>query len=204
MKMPSFGERPSYDGLDEREGHASRHTVSDQQVIAGGPEINATVKWFNADKGFGFVELSDGSGDVFLHANTLAQIKRHRVNPGATLVVQVGRGPKGRQVVNVISVDESTAHSEHTRSARSGFSHTRSTRPAPDMSNVQEIRGKVKWYNASKGFGFIAPEDGSRDIFIHISILERAGVNTLHEGQTVNLKVAQGQKGPEAVDLLSE
>lgn len=200
--MPSFGERPSCDGLNEREESSLHHTVSDQPVVADDTEITATVKWFNANKGFGFVELSDGSGDVFLHANTLAQTKWNRVSSGMTLVVQVGQGPKGRQVVNVISVDESTAQPEQTRSTRHGLHQTREPRPAPDMSNVQDVRGEVKWYNPSKGFGFIAPEDGSRDIFIHISILEHAGINNLREGQVVGVKVAQGQKGPEAVELL--
>ncbi|MCH4023825.1 MAG: cold-shock protein [Acetobacter sp.] len=63
------------------------------------------------------------------------------------------------------------------------------------------MRGIVKWYNATKGFGFITPESGGKDIFVHASALERSGVNTLAEGQTANVKVVQGQKGPEAAAL---
>ena len=202
MQMPSFGESPFHDGLGGCEETSLHHTVSEQQVVTDSKEVGATVKWFNSSKGFGFVELSDGSGDVFLHVNTLSQTKRHKIVPGTTLVVQVGQGSKGRQVVNVISVDESTAQFGQTRSIRHGSYQTRVSRPAPDMSNVQDVRGEVKWYNPSKGFGFIAPEDGSRDIFVHISILENAGINNLREGQIVGVKVAQGQKGPEAIELL--
>ncbi|WP_415505335.1 cold-shock protein, partial [Acetobacter sp.] len=59
------------------------------------------------------------------------------------------------------------------------------------------MRGIVKWYNATKGFGFITPESGGKDIFVHASALERSGVQTLNEGQSTNVKVVQGQKGPE-------
>src|SRR6202521_3016860 len=74
-----------------------------------GPEHDATVKWFNPEKGFGFVALSDGSGDAFLHANTLNAAGHAAVSPGASLRVRIGQGQKGRQVSEVLSVDETTA-----------------------------------------------------------------------------------------------
>jgi CspA family cold shock protein len=61
--------------------------------------------------------------------------------------------------------------------------------------------GTVKWYNATKGFGFIAADSGGKDIFVHASALERAGIMGLAEGQRVAVDVADGQKGPEAVSL---
>ncbi len=73
------------------------------------PSLKAAVKWYNPEKGFGFVELADGTGDVFLHANALQASGFQQVSPGATLEVRVGQGQKGRQVEQVISVDESTA-----------------------------------------------------------------------------------------------
>jgi len=210
MSTPSYGERPSF-GAD-RGGFAPRRPAGGgaggPQVIASGPEIGATVKWFNSEKGYGFVELADGSGDVFLHANALSQIGHEGVSPGATLVVRIGQGPKGRQVAEVISVDESTAQPERPRSAGGGFGgaprsggFARAPRPAPDMSFAEEIRGTVKWYNATKGFGFITPDGGGKDIFVHASALERSGLSSLNEGQTANVKVVQGQKGPEAAQI---
>lgn len=186
-------------------GFAPRRPAGGPQVVASGPEIDATVKWFNGEKGFGFVELADGSGDVFLHANALTQAGHNSVSPGATLSVRIGQGPKGRQVAEVLSVDESTAEPERPRgggfgAARGGFGG-RPGRPAPDLSNAEEIRGTVKWYNATKGFGFITPESGGKDIFVHASALERSGVASLNEGQTMNVKVVQGQKGPEAAEV---
>jgi CspA family cold shock protein len=55
--------------------------------------------------------------------------------------------------------------------------------------------GTVKWFNSQKGYGFIQPEDGTKDVFVHISAVERAGIGNLHEGQKVNFDVQRDQKG---------
>ncbi len=55
--------------------------------------------------------------------------------------------------------------------------------------------GTVKWYNAQKGYGFIQPTDGSKDVFVHISAVERAGMKTLNEGQTITFDLERGQQG---------
>jgi CspA family cold shock protein len=55
--------------------------------------------------------------------------------------------------------------------------------------------GTVKWFNSAKGYGFIQPEDGSKDIFVHISAVERAGLSNLHEGQKLTFDVERGQQG---------
>ena len=64
-----------------------------------------------------------------------------------------------------------------------------------------EQAGTVKWYNTAKGFGFIAPEDGGKDVFVHASALRRAGLAELAEGQRVSIQISQGQKGPEAASI---
>uniref|UniRef100_UPI0026369584 cold-shock protein n=1 Tax=Acidocella sp. TaxID=50710 RepID=UPI0026369584 len=74
--------------------------------VSSGPEAKATVKWYNPEKGFGFVEMADGSGDVFLHANSLQSAGYQSVTPGSVLQIRVGQGQKGRQVDQVISVTE--------------------------------------------------------------------------------------------------
>ncbi|HET6605847.1 MAG TPA: cold-shock protein [Rhodopila sp.] len=170
------------------------------------------MKWFNPEKGFGFVALSDGSGDAFLHANTLNQSGHSAVSPGATLRVRIGQGQKGRQVSEVLSVDESTA----TPSAGRGGGAPRGAggfgggpgggaprRGAPTGPSV-EMQGTVKWYNATKGFGFVAPAEGGKDVFVHASALQRAGVMQLAEGQTIWMDVVQGAKGPEAASIRTD
>jgi len=64
--------------------------------------------------------------------------------------------------------------------------------------------GTVKWFNAQKGYGFIQPEDGSKDVFVHISAVERSGMDNLHEGQRVSFELERGQQGKtSAVNLQS-
>jgi cold shock CspA family protein len=74
---------------------------------------------------------------------------------------------------------------------------TRRWRP---QASVQEM-GTVKWYNVAKGFGFIVRDGGGKDVFVHVSALDRAGITGLNEGQRVFVGVAEGQKGPEAASL---
>jgi len=106
--------------------------------------------------------------------------------------VRVGPGQKGTQVTEVVSVDASTA--APSRAPR-GPALPRSERAAPTGPTV-ETTGTVKWFNPAKGFGFIAPQDGGKDIFVHMSALGQ--MRTLNEGQVVRVSVRQGAKGPEA------
>jgi len=63
--------------------------------------------------------------------------------------------------------------------------------------------GTVKWFNPTKGFGFIEPEDGSSDAFVHISAVERAGLSTLNEGQKVSYELQAGQNGKSSAENLA-
>jgi CspA family cold shock protein len=63
--------------------------------------------------------------------------------------------------------------------------------------------GTVKWFNDSKGYGFIAPEDGTKDVFVHHSNIAGNGFKSLSEGEKVEFEVREGQKGPEAVNVVS-
>jgi CspA family cold shock protein len=65
-------------------------------------------------------------------------------------------------------------------------------------------KGTVKFFNATRGFGFISPEDGSKDVFVHISAVEQSGLSQLDEGQTVNFDIEPDARGPKAVNLQAE
>lgn len=64
--------------------------------------------------------------------------------------------------------------------------------------------GVVKWFNPTKGYGFVQPEDGSKDVFVHITAVEKAGLRTLHEGQTVSFELATNKGKTSAVNLKLE
>ena len=211
-----------------------------------GPEQEATVKWFNPEKGFGFAELSDGSGDAFLHIRAVEAAGHSELEPGTKLQVKVAAGQRGPQVTEVLSVDTSTAQPKGARPARTGgfggggggggygdragggggyggdrgggggYGGDRGgggggygaapPRRAPYPSAaptgpVEDLTGTVKWYNPAKGFGFIAPDDGGRDVFVHRSALERARLPDLQEGQKVQIGVTQGMKGREVATI---
>jgi cold shock protein len=70
------------------------------------------------------------------------------------------------------------------------------------LKDTQEMaQGTVKWFNPDKGFGFIAPDDGSADVFVHFSAIESTGYRTLEENQKVEYNVTQGPKGPQAAQV---
>jgi cold shock protein len=169
------------------------------EVAGPGPEepsempVRGQVKWFNSAKRFGFVELSDGSGDAFLHVSVLSPLGISTVQPGETLELRVATGERGPVVVEVIGVDSSTAVALKRPQTSSAPPYDR----ALSGASVQET-GTVKWYNAVKGFGFITRDGGGKDIFVHASALQRAGIASLSEGQRVVVGVIEGRKGPEA------
>ena len=171
-----------------------------------GPSVDAVVKWFKADKGYGFVELSNGQGDAFLHANALRGAGHESVPTGAKLRVVVGAGQKGAQVTRVLEVDASGAVEQRPQprsfgGSAGGGDAPRPRRAAPDPSSAIAVSGKVKWFDDAKGFGFVASDDGGKDVFVHISVLGASGISHLAEGQAVHMRVVDTPKGREAVAL---
>ncbi|AEM40856.1 cold shock transcription regulator [Ketogulonicigenium vulgare WSH-001] len=65
------------------------------------------------------------------------------------------------------------------------------------LRNIKMANGTVKWFNATKGFGFIAPESGSKDVFVHISSMQRSGISDLADGQKVSFDIEEGRDGRE-------
>ena len=108
------------------------------------------------------------------------------MQPGETLEVRVGPGHKGPHITKVLSVDSTTA----APSQRSRFRVETSNGPSTDRA-VEET-GTVKWFNADKGYGFITLSNGGKDVFVHVSALEKCGLTGLAEGQPVIVDVVAG------------
>jgi CspA family cold shock protein len=153
-----------------------------------GRRVDAKVKWFNASKGFGFVTPADGSQDAFLPMAVLRRAGYDDVREGASITCEIGAGAKGPLVTNVLNIDDSTALSSPSGAAGAD----RGPRPATT------IEGAVKWFEPEKGYGFISPDGGGKDVFIHITALRRSGVSALGPGQRVRVEVVDGKKGLEA------
>jgi CspA family cold shock protein len=164
-------------------------------ALQGSESVEAIVKWFNPDKGFGFVAVAGGS-DAFIHVRLLEAVGHSSLPEGTRVKVRIGQGQKGLQVSEVIEVDTSTAPTASTTEQRSP------PRPSSQRQHgvgpTEECVGSVKWYNAEKGFGFIGQDGGGKDVFVHATTLERDGLSGLAEGQRVRMKICQGEKGPEA------
>ena len=201
MRRDRDSRRPQRRGFDDDNysppvnfGHAPRESSPRFDGAPTGPPVSATVKWYNPEKGFGFVQLTSG-GNAFLHVSVVERSGNSTVPPGATLEVRTAPGQKGMQITEVLSVDTSTALQEPARRPRS----ERPYQPA-DQAAVEEI-GTVKFYAADKGFGFIVRDRGGKDIFVHASALKRAGISDLAEGQRFAVDMVEGGKGPEAVSI---
>lgn len=149
--------------------------------------VKMHLKWFNGTKGFGFLVPDEGNYDAFLHITTLQQAGMHSIGEGAILLCRVFSGPKGCQVREVLEIIDKGAVS---------------TVPEMDEENgTITMGGIVKWYKPEKGFGFIIPDDGMKDVFIHKTLLERLDMEELEAGQRVRVTLKFVDKGREAVDL---
>jgi cold shock protein len=174
------------------------------------------VKWFNATKGYGFITLESG-GDAFCHASALQATGHSDVQPGTTIICDLADSQRGLQVVTVHSVDTSTAEAP-SRGPRRDFGgggggygggggggygggggggygggyHHRDNGPSGPM-----VEGKIKFFNDQKGFGFVMPDNGSGDIYLHASALRRSGVQAVEPDQRIRYSTRQGNKGVE-------
>lgn len=180
----------------------NQEVQSEGNPIESLPVVRGAVKWFNAEKGFGFVVPEDGSADIFLHHSVLREVGLSVIDSGATVVCAVESGLKGRQAARVFEVDASTATPRITPKSRPSAFEAPQHAPLSDIGDF--VVATVKWFNPSKGYGFLSLNDGSPDIFVHMRTLRQLGIMALDRDQEVRVRIGQSERGPQVSEISTD
>src|SRR5688572_1583507 len=165
------------------------------QVVGEGKGI---VKFFNAQKGFGFIVRDDGGEDVFVHISAVEQAGLTGLAEGQPLeFTLVDRGGRISATDIKIEGDPLPVPERAPRDDRGGFGGGDRGGPQRQLTG-EKASGTVKFFNAMKGFGFISRDDGQPDAFVHISAVERAGMVSLNEGDRLEFELEVDRRGKTA------
>ncbi|MEH3122714.1 MAG: cold-shock protein [Sphingomonas phyllosphaerae] len=166
------------------------------QVVGEGTGV---VKFFNGQKGFGFIVRDDGGEDVFVHISAVEQAGLSGLAEGQPLgFTLVDRG--GRVSATDLKIDGEPMPVQERSAPREGGFGDRGPRAGGAGGPQRQLTGEkatgtVKFFNAMKGFGFIQRDDGQPDAFVHISAVERAGMPTLNEGDRLSFEIEVDRRG---------
>ena len=199
------GQRVAFVVVEGERGPQAAHVIplgpgAGLSATAGGADgADGTVSWYDEDKGFGFIAPDSGAGDVFVHARSLAEGLTW-LTEGDRVAYEVVSGDKGLQARDVQLVRGAEPAAEPAppprRPAPVGPAPSRRREPASRGVPARAGEGVVARYDGDRGFGFITPDAGGDDLFVHVSVV--AGSEPLQQGDQVRYTVRQSDRGPQA------
>ena len=184
---------------------------------------SGTVKFFNTSKGFGFIQPDDGGADVFVHVSAVERSGLRGLDEGDQVSFEVEEDRRSGKVsatnLRVTGAGSGSAGRSAPRprddyGSQGGYRSARDDQRSSGGGgrgagqagggrgggqSTGSGRGVVKWFNATKGFGFIEQEGGGDDVFVHISAVERAGLRELREGQAVSFDLERDSRSGKLV-----
>lgn len=193
----SEGQRVAFMVVDGEKGPQADHLLplAAEAARPASDGADGTVSWFDDTKGFGFIAPDSGGGDLFVHVNALGP-GLTSLSEGARVTYDVVDGDKGPNARDVRLVRGSGGARGATGRDRDRGDRGRSSRPAASGGPVRGGEGTVARYDADRGFGFITPDAGGADLFVHVSVVQ--GGEFLEEGDRVRFAVRQSDRGPQA------
>ncbi|MEO0681961.1 MAG: cold shock domain-containing protein [Pseudomonadota bacterium] len=159
--------------------------------------VSGRVKWYDPEKGYGFVVPVDGGPDVMVHAHCVRTAGLALLDEGQSVSLTVVRGDRGLQATEIVSASEEVEDAPEDLSGG-----VRPTEIAAEAEPVGDyVAARVKWFNKQKGFGFLNVFGDPADVFVHMETLRRHGFQDLQPGEAVCVRLVAGPRGHMAGEL---
>ncbi len=170
-----------------------KHQGTDLQDQTG-PKLSGVVKWFDPNKGFGFVVADTGGPDILLHVNVLRNFGQSSIADGTRVDLYAQETSRGVQATSIVAVHPSDGADSIVLADIVGLN-------AEAVAAAPLEPARVKWFDKAKGFGFANVFGKREDVFVHIEVLRQSGLSDLQPGEALAMRVIEGKRGHMAAEV---